>query len=350
MSRKILILSLGRTGSLPTYAESITENFRNLEFDFYASQNRILKESRNFKIYEIKTYTGKLTFLFNTLFLLPYYFCRLIPRIFNSYEVLYLPYKHFWDIPFVFLFKVQNKKVVFTAHDGWLHEGERNMLTQSLNNFRLRNSNLVIFLSDFVENLVKTKIAFRQPSVVIPLPLIQNDYINYIKEQKTRNILFLGRIDQYKGVELLMDAVLSIENDFDRLIIAGKSQYEVNYIKHSKIEIRDKYLSEIEIGELLSWADLLVLPYTEASQSGVIALGIFAELPMLCTNVGGFKEQLANDECFWCDPNVNSLSEGLREGMLNSEKRLNIIEKIKMKKSKFAIKKIALQIENILLK
>lgn len=351
MSKKTLILSLGRTGVLPFYGEEIAENFSKTQFDFYASKNRLVKAKRSYNIKEIKTYNGVFSFLINTLFVLPFYFIGMIPKILREYDVLYLPYKHFWDIPFVFLFKLLNKKIVFTAHDGWLHEGERNFFTQGLNNYRLNNSTSVIFLSKYVERLVKKKIRLKSKSVIIPLPIIENSYIklNNNIDNNTKNILFLGRIDRYKGIELLMESVLLIENDFDKLIIAGKSNYDINYIKHPNIEIKDYYLTEQEMGDLLSWADLLVLPYTEATQSGVIALGIYAELPMLCTNVGGFKEQLLKDEAFWCEPNLDSLSKSLKEVLSMKEERLKIIEKMKCKKTKLTFKSISEQVENLLI-
>lgn len=349
MTKKTLILSLGRTGVLPFYGEEVAENFSKTQFDFYASKNRLVKTKRSYKIKEIKTYNGVISFLINTLFILPFYFICLTPKIIREYDVLYLPYKHFWDIPFVFLFKLLNKKIIFTAHDGWLHEGERNFFTQGLNNYRLNKATTVIFLSKYVESMVRNKILLKSKSVIIPLPIIENRYVKFNNNNNNKNILFLGRIDKYKGIELLMESVLLIENDFDKLIIAGKSNYEINYIKHPKIEIKDYYLSEVEMGALLSWADILVLPYTEATQSGVIALGIYAELPMLCTNVGGFKEQLLNDEAFWCDPNLDSLSKRLKEVLSQKEQRLKIIEKMKRKKTKLTFANISNQIENLLI-
>ncbi len=148
---------------------------------------------------------------------------------------------------------------------------------------------------------------------------------------------------------MLMNSAVAISNEFDKLIIAGKSLYPIEYLKHEKIEIKDKYLSEEEIGELLSWADVLILPYTEATQSAVITLGIYAELPMICTNVGGFSEQLREDESFWCEPNKEDLAFAIEEAFKNLEKYNNIKSRLMEKKNELSWSAIAEQIEHILL-
>lgn len=350
MKKKILILSLGRTGSLPIYAENIVTNFRNNDFDILISKNRLVKNNlRNAT--EIKTYSDKLSFVFNTLFYLPIKFICLIPKIYEQYSTLYLPYQHFWDFPFIFFFKLLNRRIVFTVHDGILHKGEKNVVSQFLSNFRLQLATEIIYLTDYVKNNVGKEYNIFKEANIVPHPVIENKYVNLdVKKENTKNLLFFGRIDQYKGVELLMQSVLNASNDIDKLIIAGKSQYGIEYLNHPRIEIRDYYLSEEEIGDLFTWADVLVLPYTEASQSGVIALGIFAELPMICTNVGGFSEQLNADESFWCDPNINDLSNAIVEAFSNKKKYNEIKEKLKIKKTRLSIKTISQEIENILFK
>jgi len=343
----VLMLSLGRTGSLPLYAENIFLNLNGSKIDFIISKNRtnktFIKNST-----EVLTYTNKATFLFNTLFYLPFLILKTIPKIHKEYNTLYLPYKHFWDIPFIFLFKLFGKKVVFTAHDGVLHTGERNFITQGLNNYRLKKADVVLFLTNYTRKHVEEELGIFNNYQIVTHPIIENHFVKIKDSFNTRNLLFLGRIDKYKGVELLMESVVDIENSFDKLIIAGRSLYDIDYINHPKIEVIDKYLSNKEIGELLSWADVLILPYTEATQSGVITLGIYAELPMICTSVGGFSEQLKDDECFWSEPNIKSLQETITSAILNVNKRNKIKEKLKLKKETNSWLVITAKIESII--
>lgn len=346
--KKILILSLGRTGSLPIYGEEISSRFKNQNFDILVSKDRTQKR-KLINAIEIKTYKNKFTFILNTLIYFPIKFLFFMPKIYKKYSVLYLPYKHFWDLPFILLFKILNRKIVFTVHDGILHKGEKNIITQGLMYIRLKYATEFIFLTSYVKRLVENKYNNLKKSHIIPHPIIENSFF-VEKEQivNTKNLLFLGRIDRYKGVEMLMNSAVKSSLFFDELIIAGKSTYSFNTLKSQKIKTIDKYLSEEEIGTLLSWADILILPYTEATQSGVIALGIFAEKPMICTRVGGFSEQLNDDECFWSDVDEYDLAKVIKEAFCNLKKCEEIKQKLKEKKRNLSWETISMKIEKLL--
>ncbi len=329
--RKTLILSIGRTNSLPLYAKYIIENSNIQERDFIVSKQSDYTINSLGEI-AINTYKNKKEFLLRTLFYLPFKFVSLIPKLYKEYDVLYLPYMHFWDLPFILFFKILKRKVVITAHDGILHDGENGKLLSFLNKFEIKSADELIVLTEFVKQLIIKKFQYKNKIHVIPHGLIENKFIKRKDQTGSKNLLFLGRISKYKGVELLIESVSEISESIDKLIIAGKSIYNINYGNHPKIEIQDNYLSDQEIGELLSWADVLILPYLEGSQSGVIALAINAELPMVCTNVGGFKEQLENDEAIWVSPNKESLKEGILSIINNVDLQNKIKFKLKQKK------------------
>ncbi|QTE21497.1 glycosyltransferase family 4 protein [Polaribacter cellanae] len=347
---KVLILSLGRTGSLPIYGEEIAKKIKNQSFDILISKNRLIKNKIPNSI-EIKTYTNKITFLLNTFFYLPIVLLLLSPKIIKKYNTLYLPYQHLWDFPFIFLFKILNRKIVFTIHDGVLHAGERNIVSQKMTNYRIKKASEIIYLTSYVKGLVENELGYLKKHHIVPHPIIENKFFKKnTKIRNTKNLLFFGRIDKYKGVEMLIDAAQLSSKSFDKLIIAGKSQYYINFVDTNQISLIDKYLSEKEIGELLSWADVLVLPYKEASQSGVITLGIFCELPMICTNVGGFTEQLEDDECIWCNPNTESISKAIDTVFNDKTRYYSIKNKLKLKKQSLTWEKIASKIEEIIFK
>ncbi|RZL46558.1 MAG: glycosyltransferase [Pedobacter sp.] len=257
---------------------------------------------------------------------------------------------HFWDLPFVLFFKMLNRKIILTVHDGELHMGENGLLLRILNRLEIMLADELIFLTPHVRMLVANKYKLGKPTYVIPHGLLGESNIKMKENRKNSgNLLFLGRISRYKGVELLTNAVAQVQN-FDRLIIAGKSIYKVDRVMNKKIEIRDKYLSEKEITALLEWADVLVLPYLEASQSGVIPLGINAAIPMVCTNVGGLRDQLENDEAVFVDPNEQALKIGI-ETLLNDADLYNeIVTKLKHKKESLSWGTISEKVEMVLSK
>ncbi len=345
MKDKILILSFGRNNSMPIFSKSIVENFSDeIRYDIMVSKYSEIFYSKN--EIRIPTYTSQLSFLLNTIIVLPIYLLKVLFKI-KQYKTLYLPYHHFWDIPFIMLFKLCNKRIVFTVHDGILHQGEDGFFIKMMHKIRLKFSTDFIFLTEFVEKSVSEKYRKGKNSVVIPHGLITNAYWKP-KVKSNKNLLFLGRISKYKGVELLIETIADVEGDYNKLIIAGKSNYKLSYSNHPKIEVQDKYLTEEEIGNLLTWADILILPYTEATQSGVISLGITAEIPMICTNVGGFREQLLEDECVWVAPNKKSLKSGIEQLINDVELSHKYQAKMKIKKQNLSWREISFNTQQFL--
>ncbi|MEJ0014981.1 MAG: glycosyltransferase [Acetobacteraceae bacterium] len=73
-------------------------------------------------------------------------------------------------------------------------------------------------------------------------------------------------------------------------------------------------MPEDEIGELIAWSDAIVLPYREASQSGVAPAAIAAGRFVVSTQVGGLVEQLRDTPmATLCEPDAPSLTTALRE-------------------------------------
>src|SRR5690606_16945577 len=127
--------------------EKIAESLENLDYEILVSKNRLDVNPNLSNVIKIRTYSSKIIFILNTLFYLPFKIISFIPRVYREYGVLYLPYQHFWDIPFMILFKLLNRRVILTVHDGVLHSGERNFITQLISDFRLTLATDLIFLT-----------------------------------------------------------------------------------------------------------------------------------------------------------------------------------------------------------
>ncbi len=95
-----------------------------------------------------------------------------------------------------------------------------------------------------------------------------------------RNVLFLGLLRRYKGIETLAEAyeILKSSKTSISLLIAGESwDYGDEYIQQLRtkgIEVVNRYLTDNEMATALAWADVVVLPYTRDSVSGIMALAV----------------------------------------------------------------------------
>lgn len=112
------------------------------------------------------------------------------------------------------------------------------------------------------------------------------------------NFLYFGRIDGYKGLHILADAFALLSKKYQNitLTIAGGgdfTDYEEEYKKIERVEVINKYILDIEIAELFTRPNtVLVLPYLDATQSGVIGTGFNYLTPIIASDTGGIKEQL----------------------------------------------------------
>jgi D-inositol-3-phosphate glycosyltransferase len=130
-------------------------------------------------------------------------------------------------------------------------------------------------------------------------------------------ILFLGRIKPYKGIEDLLTAFQQLvkRDPSYRLVIAGEPHKgsEAYLDEIGKIVARDfsqgdvilkfGFIPDNQMELYLKGADVLVLPYKDIFQSGVLFLAYSFGLPVVATDVGSFREDIVEGETgFICRP------------------------------------------------
>ncbi len=108
-------------------------------------------------------------------------------------------------------------------------------------------------------------------------------------------ILFFGRIDKYKGIGNFLKCFLKIENDIKfKFIIAGAGMFsdeEKELINSSKKTITiNRYISDEEMLYLFKKCKCVVLPYIDATQSGVIPIAYKLGKPVIVSNVYGLTQ------------------------------------------------------------
>jgi len=153
-----------------------------------------------------------------------------------------------------------------------------------------------------------------------------------------KTLLFFGLIRDYKGLDLLIDAMSLLDESY-QLIIAGESYGDFGKYRQaienspacSRIKVLNRYISDDEVPQLFSAADLLVTPYRSATQSGVIPIAYHFDLPVLATDVGGLKESIERAGTgLVCLPEAESLKEGIQK-FFSSDKKI-FIENIQKEK------------------
>ena len=125
----------------------------------------------------------------------------------------------------------------------------------------------------------------------------QKQDVNNVTEEP-HTILFFGRIQEYKGLRYLIGAEPFVSNAVPdlKIIVAGEgdelTKYKQRMVSNSHYEIHDGFIPNTNVAEYFQRASIIVLPYIEASQSGVVAMAFAFGKPVIVTDVGSLSEMV----------------------------------------------------------
>ena len=111
--------------------------------------------------------------------------------------------------------------------------------------------------------------------------------------------LFFGFIREYKGLHDLLEAVgrMPRERDFQLLVAGEFYEDEAPYREAiarlglaDRVVLHDRYVPNEEVGDFFTAANVVVLPYRSATQSGITQIAFHYDKPVILTDVGGLAE------------------------------------------------------------
>lgn len=217
-------------------------------------------------------------------------------------EVLISAYWMPFMIPGLWLstFRLKMKKVAL-VHNYQSHEGKE--VERKLTNFYLSKQDQIVALSELVASQIKQKLSTKVGSIPHP---IYAQFGEKITRKEAREILgippekkvvlFFGLIRDYKGLDVLLSAFQDLNQEYF-LLVAGEAygkteEWERAFAALGKERAlwHNRFIADEEVRNYFSAANLCVLPYKSATQSGVTAVAHNFHLPVIATDVGGLKE------------------------------------------------------------
>lgn len=161
-----------------------------------------------------------------------------------------------------------------------------------------------------------------------------------------RYLLFFGFIREYKGLDLLLEAMTDrrIQEKPLKLIVAGEyygneafySRLIEQYRLQERLILRTTYIPSGEINRYFCAADLVVQPYKSATQSGVTQIGYHFDKPMLVTRVGGLSEIIADREAgYVVSPDSRAIADAIAD-FYENEREENFVRETRRLKQKFS--------------
>jgi glycosyltransferase involved in cell wall biosynthesis len=146
-------------------------------------------------------------------------------------------------------------------------------------------------------------------------------------------ILSFGLIRKYKGVTHLIKAFEQLPGEIlqkSRLLIVGEiwddrkeimDQIAASPFK-DKITLLDEYIPDDRVSLYFSAADVVVLPYMRASQSGIAHIAMVFGKPVVVSRVGGLQESMADyNGTFFVEPgNIHEITTEIAKQFGSKEK------------------------------
>ncbi len=192
---------------------------------------------------------------------------------------------HPLNIQLMVLLKKEGIKTVILVHDLRRHPGEFWPSSRHIKKF-ISNSDIVISLSSFVHKAITSE---TKKVILSDLPT-ENPYNIVDTSHYIPYCLFIGRIKKYKGLKNLIRAWVDLKPTEVKLLIAGEGRIPRKTRQVSNILTLNKWLNNEEIHQLVANASFLVLPYIEASQSGILKVAAAYNKPCLVTPVGALPD------------------------------------------------------------
>ncbi|MGI6498426.1 MAG: glycosyltransferase family 4 protein [Oscillospiraceae bacterium] len=147
-----------------------------------------------------------------------------------------------------------------------------------------------------------------------------------VKRTAGTNFLFFGRITPYKGLHLLAEAYARLKREgYDvSLSIVGSgdlSEYISEFSAEEDVVVDNRFLPDEDVFPYFRGERIVtVLPYLDATQSGVVPIAMLAQSLLIATDTGGLREQTCDGRyAILCEPNACSLYEAMKEAALHHD-------------------------------
>ena len=212
----------------------------------------------------------------------------------------------YWDVLAALRLARRGIPLLTIVHDAVSHPGDHLAPIVAMHRRQIARSDAIITLSDFVAGRLRHQSrimpplwTIAHPALSFPDKALPDPAVSDFSGQRPLRILLTGRLKRYKGVQLLIDAVSCIDPGLIELRIAGAASND-GWLHAARqlanCDLRLGWLSEDALVSEIDRADIVLAPYCEASQSGIVALALARGRPVIATPVGGLPEQVHHHE------------------------------------------------------
>jgi glycosyltransferase involved in cell wall biosynthesis len=221
----------------------------------------------------------------------------------HGIQAALVPMWHVWDVPILRRLARIGVPSLLVVHDAHFHLGEQLRLLEPLLRAEIRSAAGLVTLTRYTARELDGIRGATRSRWLAPHPVpTQGGAIKGIPRslplRGPYRLLLPGRMVAYKGIPVFIDVVLALRRAGvavdARLVGEGPAMTEAlrAVALRAGVTVVDRWLSELELESEISRADIVVLPYVAATQSGIVPLALSLGVPVVATPVGGLGEQL----------------------------------------------------------
>jgi len=292
--------------------ELLTNIDKNIKVSFYANEKvnisvpnvtikKIYRYSQKKGLFKIISYVKSQIMLLQEV-------RRRKPAIVH-FQWLKLPLVDYWIIMYI----KKYSKVIYTSHDAFTHHVESEHKEMFIKILKIVDQVIVHTRTskrDLTDFVVGEKIEIIRHGL-LRLEKYCNNVCDSNKLKEDLNIeseiVFsaLGSMEYYKGTDLLLEAWHSSEalreSKKVKLIIAGKNKMGLKRknIRADNIIFIDRFIPDEEFIALIRLSDLILLPYRQISQSGLLLSAISEGKKVLVSTAGELAESFKYGDVGW---------------------------------------------------
>ena len=332
-------ISIIANGFQEDYMTNLLNNFSDEStiIDFVCSSSHLDRKINNsIRVYNLReSHDTKTPFYKKILRILRYHFRLTLYALQTKANVFHIQSVRFQIIEgvlFSLFFKIIGKKLIYTVHDALPHLHDNSFLRLKFWAIYHLHHRLIVHSLHIKNRIINefgihpSKIFFaphgvyQRPEDPLLTKEIAKEKLGLVNTSTT--VLFFGIISEYKGFDVLLESLKCIENRNEfQILVAGKvaTEYQTKFeqllasMDANKIVTFLRYIEDDEVIYFFRAADVVVLPYKDASQSGVLFMSYAYGLPVIASAVGAFPENIIVGETgYLFEPNnAESLASSL---------------------------------------
>lgn len=251
-------------------------------------------------------------------------------------ELVHIQWIRLFWVDYIFLKWLMRKncKVVYTVHNTLPHDDIKEKTFRFFKRYYNLVDSLIVHTEVTKKELITKFGVLKSKISVIPHGLLEEncddgliqEYVSRInKENRLKDKLVftcLGAQSYYKGFDLVeqlwTESPMFGENNDLHLIVAGKATKGVNYDRlqnYSNVTILNYFLSKEEFQAVIMTSDIILLPYRNISQSGVLLSALSKNKPVIVSDKGGLTDPFKCGKVGWIigDPNYSNFKYWMSE-------------------------------------